>query len=198
MFYVYILFRPWNGIPCYVGKGKGRRWLSHEALGGSHYNKHLGRIVVKAGGKLPKIKVREALTEAEAIKTEIALIAAIGRKLNGGPLVNLTDGGDGVVGLPVSKELAERRAAPKRGKKRPPEVVAKISATKMGHKHSPTTIANLCKASATRWARKGERERIGIATAAGMANPIVIEKMREAKLGKPRSRARRIAYEKGK
>lgn len=29
VFYVYVLF-DWRGIPRYVGKGKGNRWLDHE------------------------------------------------------------------------------------------------------------------------------------------------------------------------
>jgi hypothetical protein len=25
--YVYVYFTPWDGQPCYVGKGKGGRWV---------------------------------------------------------------------------------------------------------------------------------------------------------------------------
>ena len=97
VFYVYVLFRPWDGSPFYVGKGKGTRW----ARRGSSRNPYFRNIVQKAerlGVEIPKIKVRQGLTEAEAFETEISLIAAIGRSPNG-PLVNMTDGGDGVANL---------------------------------------------------------------------------------------------------
>lgn len=91
-FYVYVIFRP-NGIPCYVGKGKGGRWRQHIRRS---CNIHLTRIYRHAGGDLPIVKVREHLSNDEACATEIALIGAIGRDdLGRGPLVNLSDGGDG-------------------------------------------------------------------------------------------------------
>lgn len=94
-YYVYVIFRP-NGIPCYVGKGRGRR-AEHHAL--FSHNRHLKSIYNKAGGSLPLAKVREGLTDAEACETERAFIAAIGRKdLGKGPLVNFCDGGEGVSG----------------------------------------------------------------------------------------------------
>lgn len=99
-FYVYALFRP-NGIVCYIGKGSGKRWQRHEELG---TNPHLAAIIKKAGGSIPRIKVRENLLEDAAFEIERALIKAVGREANGGPLVNLTDGGDGVSGLKHSAE----------------------------------------------------------------------------------------------
>ncbi len=102
-FYVYVAFRPWDGSPCYVGKGKGRRWQKFSPADRRN-NRHLLRIVAKArrlGLDFPVIKVRENLTEDEAFQTERAFIAAIGRGKNG-PLVNLTDGGDGPVGQKMS------------------------------------------------------------------------------------------------
>ena len=99
-FYVYVIFRP-SGEPCYVGKGKGNRWKQHAK---HSYNPNLKRIYANAGGDLPIIKFRDGLTDAEAIVLEMALIAAIGRKKDGGPLVNLTDGGDGPIGMVLSAE----------------------------------------------------------------------------------------------
>jgi len=95
VFYVYVLFRP-DGRPCYIGKGKGNRWLCHERYETS--NLHLKRIIKNAGGELPKVKLYERLTEQRAFELEVELIKYIGREKDNGPLVNLTDGGDGVSG----------------------------------------------------------------------------------------------------
>lgn len=111
-FYVYILFRP-NGIPCYVGKGKDHRIKYHERVGSNHYNKHLARIIAKAGGSLPNLTLREGLSERDAFAMEIAFIAAIGRINSGGPLVNLTDGGEGISGLSHTEKSKEKMRKPK-------------------------------------------------------------------------------------
>src|SRR5579859_4183589 len=100
-FYVYVIFRP-NGIPCYVGKGHGKRDQLHEVKG-SH-NLHLRAIFELAGGKLPRVRLREGLTDKEALALEIVFIRAIGREIHGGPLVNQTDGGEGGSGAIRSVE----------------------------------------------------------------------------------------------
>lgn len=151
IFYVYVLFRPWNGEPFYVGKGKGERWLRF----GRPDNKHFRRIVAKAkrlGLEIPSVKVRDDLTESEAFATERALIGAIGRGKNG-PLVNLTDGGDGVSGRIVTeKEKADKRAL-YTGRPLSPEHRAAISAAQkgrqytLGHKLSPEHIAKIVAAN---------------------------------------------------
>lgn len=167
-FYVYVIFRP-NGVPCYVGKGTRGRWLEHERMGAKHYNKHLGRIIKNAGGELPKVKLREGLTEADALATEIALIAAIGRGKHG-PLVNLTDGGDGQTGwvpsdetrakigaansgLKRSDELRARLSAAHKGKIKSPEHRAKIGAAQVGKVMSEASRQKMRESSAKRWAR---------------------------------------------
>ena len=104
-YYVYIAFRPWNGRPCYVGKGNGRRWRVH--LWRSH-NIRLRRIITKAGGDIPIVAIRTNLTEAEAYEIEKAFIAAIGRG-DRGPLVNMTDGGEGTSGHKQTDKTIERR-----------------------------------------------------------------------------------------
>lgn len=107
-FYVYALFRPWDGSPFYIGKGRGRRWLHHERRS-YRPNRMIDAIVRKAarlGLDIPKVKIRSGLTEPEAFEIEIALIAAIGRKDRGGPLVNMTNGGEGPTG---PKTEAHRR-----------------------------------------------------------------------------------------
>lgn len=105
-FYVYVIFRE-NGEPCYVGKGCRGRWKTHVT---KSHNLHLQHIYAKAAVELPVVKVREGLTDDGACTTEMALIAAIGREKSGGPLVNLTDGGDGTAGFNAPKSAAHRLA----------------------------------------------------------------------------------------
>lgn len=110
IFYVYALFRPWDGSPFYIGKGKAERWLDHQRPSTKHTNKHLANIIKKAAGlglEIPRVKIRENLFEAEAFSIERALIAAIGRGRNG-PLVNATDGGEGSSGNRLSEQARDR------------------------------------------------------------------------------------------
>jgi hypothetical protein len=112
-FYVYVLFRP-DGRPCYIGKGCGERDKKHEKYG-SH-NPHLRAIIKNAGGALPTVRFREGISDAEAHSLERLLIAAIGRETAGGPLVNQTDGGEGVSGIIRSPETRSRMSAAQMGK----------------------------------------------------------------------------------
>lgn|ERR1039458_1620726 len=123
MFYVYVIFRP-NGIPCYVGKGKGNRWMGDTAR--SRYNPHFAAIIKKAkmdNQELTRIKVRENLTEDDAFQIEVALIAAIGRRKNGGCLVNMTDGGEGLSN--PSTEVRAKMSA-KAKARITPELIARV------------------------------------------------------------------------
>src|SRR6188472_3079965 len=103
-FYVYVCFRPWDGSPCYVGKGHGKRWSSFP----KNRNKKLLAIVAEAGGKIPSVKIRDGLSEAEAFEIEVAFIAAIGRGEDG-PLVNATKGGEGTFGITFTNSEETRR-----------------------------------------------------------------------------------------
>lgn len=94
-YYIYMYFRP-NNTPCYVGKGRGNRWLVHLKRS---TNPHLAAIIKKAGSFIPHVKLIERLTSREAYILERAFILVIGREVHGGPLVNLTDGGDGSRGV---------------------------------------------------------------------------------------------------
>lgn len=156
-FYVYVYFRP-NGVPCYVGKGRGRRWLAHLA---KSPNRHLTAIIKASGGDLPILKIREGLTDSEAFLIEVAFINAIGRKANGGPLVNQTDGGDGSAGRKMTTEEKRKRReilnrpetkekmrishlgkpSPRKGIKASQETCEKLRIASTGRVQSPETIA---------------------------------------------------------
>lgn len=155
--YVYVIFRL-DGSPCYVGKGRGRRWLDHK---NNTHNRYLKRMIASArkdGRELPIIKVRDALTDDQAFEVEIALIKAIGRVKDGGSLVNLSDGGEGVrgwapesieklraarTGKPLSAETRAKIGNAHRGRTRPPTTGAAISAALTGRIFSPETCERI-------------------------------------------------------
>lgn len=115
---VYVWFYPsthdrFAGQPCYVGRGRPDRWKDHER--GFNTNKHL-RALFNKYGELPYVILRSELTGYEANELERALIKVLGRRdLQTGPLVNLTDGGDGTVGFVMPTEVSQRAADKRRG-----------------------------------------------------------------------------------
>jgi hypothetical protein len=85
IYYTYAWLRK-DGTPYYIGKGKGKRAYKH-----------------RKGRKPPPreriLLLKTGLTENEAFKHEIYMIAVFGRKdKNSGCLINNTDGGEGVSG----------------------------------------------------------------------------------------------------
>jgi hypothetical protein len=115
--YVYVLF-DFQGMPRYVGKGTGNRWLQHE-LRPDNKNSQKNRFIEETTqvlGEVPKVKFRENLTETEAFALEVALIDAIGRHPHG-PLCNFRPGGDGLssqeahqINMALSAEERRERA----------------------------------------------------------------------------------------
>lgn len=186
-FYVYVIFRS-NGVPCYVGKGTGGRWRDHVR---NAKNPHLRNIYRQADSDLPIVIVRERLTEAEALNTEIALIAAIGRKRHGGPLVNLTDGGEGTSGNIVGEEGRLRMRAAALGRELTPEWKAAIGAAHRGKKRSPQARENLLKAAQTRRPKPPlsaeHRANLSIAMTGRIVPPEVGAKIAASKRGKKRA-----------
>jgi hypothetical protein len=94
--------------PFYVGKGKGDRWkpCMHTTIDNGHNN-------IQLVNKIKKIGIRDVITlkpitnilEKDALNQEKIYIKSIGRKdLKNGPLLNMTDGGDGPVGYRHSEE----------------------------------------------------------------------------------------------
>lgn len=104
-FYVYTHHKATTGEIFYVGKGQGRRaWDAAKnkrtAWWHSVARKHGVRVEIAQDG----------LQEWAAFELEQELIALHGRQdQNNGPLVNLSDGGEGASGATVTPELAIRR-----------------------------------------------------------------------------------------
>lgn len=134
-FYVYLLFRA-DGRPLYVGKGHGRRWLSHEQereLRRNLRKSNAIKIALAKLGDVPKVKIAENLTEAEAFNLERIFIEAIGRAPDG-PLANLATGGEGQSGWHWSDEGRAKMSASRRGVKKSVEHRRKIAAAHTGKK----------------------------------------------------------------
>lgn len=137
-YYIYAFFRE-NCEPFYVGKGRGYRWRTHfrdaknKKLSYHHLN--IIRDMLNRGIDVPVVKLHQGLTNKQAVEYEIALIAAIGRRRDGGLLANLTTGGEGFIGLPP--ESRAKQAAALRGRKASPETKAKMSAARLGRGFSP-------------------------------------------------------------
>jgi hypothetical protein len=129
-FYTYAYLRE-DRSPYYVGKGEGDR----------AYKKY--RNVKPPKDKSRIIFLKQNLTEEEAFKHEIYMIAVFGRKdLGMGILHNRTNGGDGTSGRVVSEETKRKISIatkgenhPLYGKKHSEETKRKQSEIKRGKNH---------------------------------------------------------------
>ncbi len=121
-------------VPIYVGKGKtaSERADVHWVHGAK--NPFLKSVLkkIRALGLKPDIEIVGWFDdEYEAFRLEVALIARIGRRdLALGPLLNLTDGGDGTSGCIVTPERRERHrvAGVTMWETATPELAARMSA----------------------------------------------------------------------
>jgi hypothetical protein len=112
-FYTYAYLRE-DRTPYYIGKGQGNRAY-----------KSGRRSVNPPKDKLRIIFLKQNITEQEAFRHEIYMIAVFGRKdLGTGILHNRTNGGDGCSGLVVSEETRNKIAEANRN--RSPETIEKI------------------------------------------------------------------------
>lgn len=107
IYYTYAYLRE-DGTPYYIGKGKGKR--AYDRKKHNAYVPSRDRILL----------LKKNVTEEEAFKHEIYMIALFGRKdLGTGILYNLTNGGDGPSGYVYTEEQRKMMGDKRRGKKRP-------------------------------------------------------------------------------
>lgn len=119
-FYIYKHIRPDTKEVFYIGKGNTSK-NSHEERykTSSGRNKMWRSIVAKNNGVfIPEI-ICYCDTEEEVNKLEIEYISKYGRFINGGTLCNMTDGGDGSVGLIISEETRNKLRKRFSGEKHP-------------------------------------------------------------------------------
>ena len=102
-YYTYAYLRE-DGTPYYIGKGRGKRAFRRE-----------GRAV-KTPPRDRILLLKTGLTEEEAFRHEIYMIALYGRKDKGtGILYNFTDGGEGTSGWVPSEETRRNIGVSNRG-----------------------------------------------------------------------------------
>ena len=142
-FYTYAFLRL-DGTPYYIGKGKGNRAFRKRR--GFNTPKDTSRILI----------LKKDLTEEDAFKHEIYMIALYGRKeLGTGILHNRTNGGDGPSGLIQSEESRKKISEAFKGEKNPnfgkppsEETRRKISRIKKGvpvSKEHKRKLSEACK-----------------------------------------------------
>ena len=116
-YYTYAYLRE-DRTPYYIGKGKGNRAYRRRYRGEVKPPKNGSRIIF----------LKNNLTEEEAFKHEIYMIAVFGRKdLGTGILHNKTGGGDGSSGLIRSKESRRKQSEALKGKLQSEETKRKRS-----------------------------------------------------------------------
>ena len=132
--FVYSHLKP-NGEVFYIGIGKTEK----RAYSIRNRNKHWHNIVNKYGYSVEIVTTCKSWEEACEI--EKYLIKFYGRKdLGLGTLVNMTDGGEGVVNKVVSKETREKLSLAQIGKKHSEETKKRMSETHKGQKPTVTRL----------------------------------------------------------
>ena len=128
-FYTYLWLRE-DGTPYYVGKGRSERIRERHRVG--------------APPPPERIIIQEWPSEEDAIVAEKLLITIYGREdLGTGRLLNLTDGGEGLINCSV--ETRRKLAEAKRGKRG--------NATGATWKHSKESRAKMKRTRASKTAR---------------------------------------------
>ncbi len=122
--------------PFYVGKGYGNRCEEHlreSSLQHKSFKNNKIKKLLSLGLKPIILKVSFNIFEVDAFELEKKLIQVIGRRdLKKGPLTNLTDGGEGIVGLIKTEEHRKNLSVSSLGKKMSKEAREKISKSLIG------------------------------------------------------------------
>lgn len=127
-FYTYI-WRDAAGVPFYVGKGRGKR-----AKNVTQRSKEFKEMHAK-GGCTVEI-VDWFIHESQAHAYEVELIYRYGRRDMGGPLINLTDGGEGTSGRKLNSESRAKISAAAKVRGIPDATRARLVEVMTGKNHT--------------------------------------------------------------
>lgn len=102
--------------PFYIGKGKGNR-IKYTLYDKTNFKKNKINKLKENSIDIISIIIKDNLSNDESIFLEKELISIIGRRsYNLGPLINLTDGGDGRINSPHSEETKIKISSNRKGK----------------------------------------------------------------------------------
>jgi len=137
-------------------------------------------------------KICEGLSGQEACEFEKALISFYGRQdINTGCLFNLTDGGEGTNGHIVTAETKAKQSASRMGWKPSPETIAKRLASMTGYVVSDETREKMRLAQTGRKQTPETKAKISaIVRARGPVSVLTRAKMSASIKGKPRGRGK--------
>lgn len=132
-FYTYAYLRK-DGTPYYIGKGQGKRAVTRRKKG-----------INPPGDSSRILFLKMDLSEEEAFRHEIYMIAVFGRKdLGTGILRNRTDGGEGSCN--PSPETRNKKAEAARARVQSLETRKKVSLAHTGRVHTEQSRQNMSKA----------------------------------------------------
>jgi hypothetical protein len=175
-YYIYIHSKP-DGTPFYVGKGHGKR--AYDFNRRSRWHK---AVTGKYGVKNILVAVTHCESESAAFALEIATITRL--RAEGIHMCNFTNGGEGTAGYKPTAEECERRAAALRGRKRPPEVIEKLRAARLGHTHTPEARTKISTALRGRPVSDETKQKISAANKGRQHPPEVIASISEKNRGR--------------
>jgi predicted GIY-YIG superfamily endonuclease len=155
--------------------------LSQAPKEGWKKSRWIGSVIEEGADVLIGV-MASGLSQNDAMNMEISLIAAY--RATGAPLMNLTDGGDGVKGQVQSAETRAKKSASLKGRVHSPEATAMRADALRGRKHSEEHRANMSAAHLKRYQIPGAKERQRDGTIARFADPN--ERARYADLTKAR------------
>ena len=175
-FYTYAFLRE-DRTPYYIGKGSCRRIYENKGRPCGR-PKDISRVIF----------LKQNLTEEEAFRHEIYMIAVFGRKdLGTGILHNRTDGGEGCSGCIPSEETKRKISEKNKGKNKPPrskEHRKKLSEVNKGKILSEETRKKISEAKNGTLVSKKTRQKISEASKGKIISEETRKKISEGHKGK--------------
>ena len=171
-YYTYAYLRE-DKTPYYIGKGKGNRIYSKQ------------KYIKPPKDKSRIIYLKQNLTEEEAFRHEIYMIAVLGRKdLGTGILHNRTGGGEGSSGTVMGEETRRKISEANRGRIKSEETRRKLSEVNKGKTLSKETKRKMSESSKGNTASEETRKKISEAQKGKIISEETRKKMSEAQKGK--------------